>query len=160
MSALCQRPSRKDSKYILSIWSGQYLQVAQFSGGVSSESSHQQNSTWPRIMSTPPCSCGKVYKSETYQPWKERLEEHRKAVVRSEIEKSCMADHIWKEKRNHLPLWDEVKIIYRQEHWIIKRLKESAHMLSKPSIEMNTIWETIIKKVRKNRNMKSGKNHT
>ena len=27
-----------------------------------------------------------------------------------------MADHIWKEKGNHLHLWDEVKIIDREEH--------------------------------------------
>ena len=77
-----------------------------------------------------------------------------------------MADHIGKEKGYHLPLWNEVEIINREEHWRIRCLKESAHMLSysdllsRPSIEMNTIWESIIKKVRlkkKNRNMNSGK---
>ena len=99
-----------------------------------------------------PCSCGKIYKSEKGRPLKVRLEEHRKAVGRGEIEKSGMADHIWKEKRNHLLLWDEVKIIDRAEHWRIRRLKESAHMLgyndllSRPSIEINTKWEPIIKK--------------
>ena len=41
-----------------------------------------------------PCSYGKVYKDETCRPLKIRLEEHRKAVVRGEIEKSGMADHI------------------------------------------------------------------
>ena len=52
------------------------------------------------------------------------------------------------------PLWDEAEIIDRAEHCRIRRLKESAHMLgysdllSRPSIEMNTIWEPIIKKVR------------
>ena len=51
-------------------------------------------------------------------------------------------------------LWDEVEIIDRDEHWRIRHLKESAHMLgyndllSRPSIELNTIWEPIIKKVR------------
>ena len=65
-----------------------------------------------------------------------------------------MVDHIWKEKENHLPLWDEVRLIDREENWRIRRLKESAHMLSysdllsRPNIEMNTIWEPIIKKVR------------
>ena len=39
-----------------------------------------------------------------------------------------MADHIWKEKGNHLPLWDKVKIIDMAEHWKIRRLKESAHI--------------------------------
>ena len=99
------------------------------------------------------CSCGKIYKGETGRPLKVRLE-HRKAVVRGEIEKSGMADHIWKEKENHLPFWDKVEIIDKAEHWRIRRLKESAHMLgyndllSRPSIELNTIWEPIIKKAR------------
>ena len=101
-----------------------------------------------------PCSSGKIYKGETGRPLKLRLEEHWKAVVWGEIEKSGMANHIWKEKGNHLPLWDEVEIIDRAEHWMIRHLKESAHMLRyndllrKPSIDMNTIWEPIIKKAR------------
>ena len=41
-----------------------------------------------------PCSCGKIYKGETGRPLKVRLEEHRKAIVRREIEKSGMADHL------------------------------------------------------------------
>ena len=76
----------------------------------------------------------------------------KKAVIRGEIEKSGIADHIW--KGNHLSLWDEVEIIDRAEHWGIRHHKESAHtlgyndLLSIPSKEMNTIWEPIIKKVR------------
>ena len=99
-----------------------------------------------------PCSCVKIYRGETGRPQKVRLEEHRKAIVRGEIEKSGMADHIWKENGNHLPLWDKVEIIDWAEHWRIRRLKESAYMLgyndllSRPSIELNTIWEPIIKK--------------
>ena len=101
-----------------------------------------------------PCSCAEIYKGETGQPLKVRLEEHRKAVVRGEIEKSGMADHTWKKNGNLLPLWDKVEIIDRAEHWRIRRLKLSAHMLgysdllSRPSIELNTIWESIIKKAR------------
>ena len=65
-----------------------------------------------------------------------------------------MTDHIWKEKGNYLPLWDKVEIIDRAAHRRIRHLKESAHMLgyndllSRPTIELNTIWEPIIKKVR------------
>ena len=101
-----------------------------------------------------PCSCGKVYKCETCHPLKIRLEEHRKAVVWGEIKKSGMTDHIWKKKGNHLPLWGKVKIINREEHWRIRCLKESVYMfgyndlLNRPNIEMNAIWEPIIKKVR------------
>ena len=93
-----------------------------------------------------PSRCGKIYKGETGRPLKVRLEEHRKAVVRGKIEKLGMEDHIWKKKGNYLPLWDEVKIIDRAEHWRIRRLNESAHMLGyndllrRPSKEMNTIW--------------------
>ena len=135
--------------------SGQYSQVIQLSGGISSVSSHQRNSTWSKnCVYSIPYSCSKIYKGETGRPLKVRLEEHRKAVVQGEIEKSGMVDHIWKEKGNHLPLWDKVEIIDRAEHWRIRRLKESAHMLgyndllSRPSIEINTIWKPIIRKVR------------
>ena len=101
-----------------------------------------------------PCSCGKVYKGETGRPLKVRLEKHRKAVVRGEIEKSDMVDHRWKEKGKHLPLWDKVEIIDRAEHWKIRRLKESAHILGyndllcRPSIELKTIWDPINKEAR------------
>ena len=92
-----------------------------------------------------PCSCGKIYKGETGRPLKVRLEEHQKAVVRGEIEKSAMADYKWKEMGNHLLLWDKIEIIDRAEHWRIRRVKESAHilgyndLLSRPSIELNII---------------------
>ena len=51
-----------------------------------------------------PFKCGKIYKGETGHPQKVSLEEHRKAVVRGDIENSGMADHKWKEKGNHIPL--------------------------------------------------------
>ena len=70
-----------------------------------------------------PYSYDKIYKGKIGHPLKVRLEEHGKAKVWGEIEKSGMADHIWKEKGNHLPLWDEVEIIDRAEHWRIRRLK-------------------------------------
>ncbi len=66
-----------------------------------------------------------------------------------------MVDHIWKKKGNHLPLWDKGQIIDKAEHWRIRCLKESAHMLGyndmlgRPSRELNTIWEPI--------NMNTGK---
>ena len=56
-----------------------------------------------------------------------------------------MVDHIWKEKGNHLLLWDQAKIIDREEHWKIRCLKEAVHMLgysdllSRPRIVMNKI---------------------
>ena len=102
--------------------------------------SPKHNSTWPRTVCTP--SFAFVVKKRHAALPKERLEKHWKAVVWGGIEKSDMVDHTWKEKRNHLPLWDEVKIIDWEEHWRIR------HLLSRLSIEINIIWEPIIKKVR------------
>ena len=47
----------------------------------------------------------------------------------SAVSLSRTTAYIWKEKGNHLPLWDKVEIIDRAEHWRVIRLKESAHML-------------------------------
>ena len=53
---------------------------------------------------------------------------------------------------------DEIEIIDREEHCRIRCLKEAAYMLgksdllSRPSIEMNMIWELLIKKVRSKKN--------
>ena len=58
-----------------------------------------------------------------------RLEEHRKAVYLAEFSKSAMANHIQKEKGNHLSLWDVVKMIDREERRRIKRLKEAVRMV-------------------------------
>ena len=73
-----------------------------------------------------------------------------------EIEKSGMADHKWKEKRNYQPLLNKVKMIDREGHEKKKILKEAAHLLdhvdllSRPPIEMNTVWEPIIEKAKLN----------
>ena len=81
-----------------------------------------------------PCSC-KIYKGVTVRPLKVRLKEHRKAVVRGEIEKSGIADHIWKKKENHRPLWDKIEINdrARAEHWRIGSLRNQ-----------HTCWSTMI----------------
>ena len=96
------------------------------------------------------CSYGKVYKGETCHPLIVRLDEHQKAGV---IEKSGMADHIWKKMGNHLPLWDEVKII-----GVLDALKnQHSDLLSRPNIETNSIWELIMKGLDKGEKINSGK---
>ena len=54
-------------------------------------------------------SGGKTYEGKICRPWKIILEEHQKAVIFGEIEKSGIADHILKEKGSHLPLWMKLK---------------------------------------------------
>ena len=49
-----------------------------------------------------------------------------------------MADHIRKEKENHLPSWNEVEIIDRVEYWRIRRLRKSALFFHKVSADMSS----------------------
>ena len=97
------------------------------------------------------CSCGKVYKGGACRPLKVRLKENRKAICRGQVEKLDIADHIWKEKRNHLPLWDETIIVEGEEQWKRRCLKEAEHilcysdLLSRLNIEMNTIRKPFTK---------------
>ena len=79
-----------------------------------------------KCMYSIPCSCSKIYKGETCCQIRIRLEEHRKAVLGGEIEKSCMADHIWKEKWNHLGTNDQkglIKIIFKIIIWVQIKIK-------------------------------------
>lgn len=75
----------------------------------------------------------------------------QKAVVRGEKMKSCMADHVWRGKISHQLLWNKVKLLDKEEHWRVRNLKESVHMvayedlLSRPSVEINTVWEPLLK---------------
>ena len=77
-----------------------------------------------------------------------------------------MADHIWKEKGKHLPLWNQSRIIDREGNWRTRRLKERSHMLgysdqfSRPSIEMNTIGQPLTKARQKKSDMSNGKKKT
>ena len=57
-------------------------------------------------------------------------------------------------RREITVLWNQVEIIDKEHHWKICKLKESAHMLghknlmSRPSIEINTIWKPVIRSAR------------
>ena len=102
------------------------------------------------IVYTIPCSCRRKYRREIGRPLKVRLQEYQKVVTYEEVEKSGMADHIWRENGYYRPLWDQVEIIDKEHHWKIRKLNKSAHMLghknllSWPSIEINTIWEPVM----------------
>lgn len=70
--------------------------------------------------------CDREYKGERSHSLKVRLENIRKAVLRDETTKSGMTFHVWREMSSQRTQWKEMKIL---EHWRIRRLKVSAHML-------------------------------
>lgn len=45
-----------------------------------------------------------------------KLAKQRNAVNRSESVKSGMADLVWRENVSYQPLWNEIKILDREEH--------------------------------------------
>lgn len=63
--------------------------------------------------------------------------------------------YVRREKCSHQRQCNEVKILNKKEHWIVRRLKESTYilgygnLLTKPSVEINVLWQHIIKKERK-----------
>ena len=90
-----------------------------------------------------------------------------KLICRAEIKKSGMADHICKEKGDDLPFRNQAKIIDWEKHSKIRRLKETAHLLSSSdllgwlNIEIDKIWEPLIKMSRsKNCNINYGEKKT
>ena len=121
MSALCQRTNRMiqnicspyDIRTVFT--SGSTLRRYLFRVKPPTEFNMTKNCVY-----SIPCSCGK---GETGRPLKVSLEEHWKAIVQGEIEKSGVADHIWKEKGNYLSLWDKVEIIDWAEHWELDALR-------------------------------------
>lgn len=65
-----------------------------------------------------------------------------------------MSDNVWREKSGHQPnvKWSKKKKIKKmKEHWRIRFLKKSPHMLgydnlvSRPSLEIDTILGSLIK---------------
>lgn len=75
------------------------------------------------------------------------MDEHQEFSIRDETMKWGMVDPVWKQKDGCQPMWNEVKIQYWEEHWIIRYLKELAHVLgqgvffSRLSIDINTVWK-------------------
>lgn len=66
-----------------------------------------------------------------------------KYLITYMVFKSVMTDHIWSKKDGHQPQWKWSQD--REQHWKIRRPKESAHMLgtdnlySRPTIEITII---------------------
>ena len=57
-----------------------------------------------------PCTCGKVYISETKSRLGTRLKEHKNACVRCQTNKSAIAKHAWSE--DHPISWSGTKVLY------------------------------------------------
>ena len=93
-----------------------------------------------------------TYTEETKRPLTVRIEEHKKAVIKGETHKSKLAEHIWTANGDHIPLWNDIKIIDRERFWKERKLKEAAHILLSPkcmsqtSADLNPMWLPLLMK--------------
>lgn len=77
------------------------------------------------------------------------MDEHQEFSIRDVTMKWGMVDPVWKQKDGCQPMWNEVKIQDQEECWIIRYLKELAHLLgqdvflSRLSIDINTVWKLL-----------------
>ena len=70
-----------------------------------------------------PCSDGCTYIGETNRPLETRLKEHKEAWKKMDTQKSAIADHV--AQTGTTPLWNEVKIIGKEDDWYKRRIKEA-----------------------------------
>ena len=61
LTTVCQPYVKGSKRYVDHMTSGRYSQVVQLSGDISSGSSHQRNSTWPRTVFTPSLAVVVIY---------------------------------------------------------------------------------------------------
>ena len=93
-----------------------------------------------------------TYTGETKKSLTVRIEEHKKAVTKGEAHKSKLAEHIWTANGDHIPLWNDIKIMDKARHWEEKKLKEAAHILLSPkcmsqtSADLNPMWLPLLMK--------------
>ncbi|XP_057296137.1 uncharacterized protein LOC130625075 [Hydractinia symbiolongicarpus] len=79
-----------------------------------------------------PCKdCDAVYVGETKRMFKQRVQEHKRAVRNADTDKNEIADYSW--KNDHVIDWDNKKIIDRESGWKARKVKETIN-----SIDRNT----------------------
>ena len=98
-----------------------------------------------------PCECGKVYIGETGRARQDRIKEHDRDIRLARTQTSAVSEHA--NETGHLPIWKEVKFIYRVPHWYTRGVKEAIHIRLHPNninrdsgIEMPEAWIPTIKK--------------
>ena len=65
-----------------------------------------------------PCTCGKVYISETRCQLETRLKEHKDACIKGFTDKSAIAELAW--TKDHLIRWDDTRILQHAMELVVK----------------------------------------
>ncbi|XP_057291948.1 uncharacterized protein LOC130614539 [Hydractinia symbiolongicarpus] len=98
-----------------------------------------------------PCKdCDAVYIGETKRKFKQRVQEHMRAVRNGDVKKNEIADHSW--SRSHQFNWDEKKIIDRESRTTARKIKETINSVERNkhinsiSYQLPEIWLPALQK--------------
>ena len=75
-------------------------------------------------------NCLKKYTGETGRKLKERMKEHKDDEEKSRKDKKMAGLSQLMKTTGHSPTWYEVRIIYRENNWKKRKLKEAARIKS------------------------------
>ncbi len=77
-----------------------------------------------------PCSYGHSYIGKTGRTIEERLREHIRHSKFNNMDKSAVALHAW--KTGHAILFDDTRLLAREERWGTRRVKEAVEITKHP----------------------------
>ncbi|KAG4072275.1 hypothetical protein HA402_004207 [Bradysia odoriphaga] len=97
-----------------------------------------------------PCSCGYKYTGQTLQLLKDRVYQHKHNISIKNNSHSALCDHAI--STGHTPLWDEVKIVYRETNQkkrdILEMIavKKTPNSLNKQTdcVMLSTVYNNVI----------------
>ena len=98
-----------------------------------------------------PCKdCDAVYIGETKRKFKQRVQEHKRAVKNGDVNKNEIADHSW--SNDHEFDWNGKKIIDRERGWTARKIKETINSIRRDkhinsiSYQLPAIWLPALRK--------------
>jgi predicted GIY-YIG superfamily endonuclease len=88
-----------------------------------------------------PCDCGICYIGEMSRPLEARIKEHKYNLTQGLLEKSKLAQHVYRE--GHRICWKEAKVLRIEPNTIHRKYKESAHMSLIGHRLVNPVWTPL-----------------
>ena len=88
-----------------------------------------------------PLSDGKKYIGETSRPLATRLKEHAEAVRKLDVTRNAIAQYVATSTAR--PIWEETRILAREENWYRRRVKEAIWIERQENLNRNHGLEEV-----------------
>jgi hypothetical protein len=95
-----------------------------------------------------PYDCGGCYIGKTGRPLEVRIKEHKYNLIQDLLEKSKLAQHVYKE--DHKICWNEANVLQIGPNTTYRKYEKSTHMslldhpIGQPSLDISPFWTSII----------------